>query len=87
MNGNTRGEQRVRIDFNVSGNSTVDSIKAKTAELINDLDSLRSFDVSDWPDTSNETIEKMAGEKLRLIDLAQTAYEEAAMWAVKAATI
>lgn len=25
-------------------------------------------------------------EKLRLISLAQTAYEEAAMWAVKAAT-
>ncbi len=32
-------------------------------------------------------MEKTLGEKLRLIALAQTAYEESCMWAVKALTI
>ena len=29
------GERRVRTDFNVSGESAIDEIKTKTAELIN----------------------------------------------------
>lgn len=68
----TLGEARVRTDFNVSGSSSVDEIKQKSAELINLVDNLPS------PPNPSE-----AG---RLKSLAMTAYEEAAMWAVKAAT-
>ena len=68
----TLGEARVRTDFNVSGSTTVDEIKQKSAELINLVDNLPS------PPNPSE-----AG---RLKSLAMTAYEEAAMWAVKAAT-
>lgn len=67
----TIGEKRVRTSFNVSNDSFVDRIKNETAGMINQLDSLKD----DAP-----------SEKIRLISLAQTAYEEAAMWAVKAAT-
>lgn len=66
----TKGENRVRVTFNVGGNSDVDKIKTKTAELINLIDSLPNKN----------------GEMERLKSLAMTAYEEAAMWAVKAAT-
>lgn len=68
----TLGEKRVRTDFNVSGSSTVDEIKQKSAELINLVNSL--------------PVEAGPSEKSRLIALASTTYEEAAMWAVKAAT-
>jgi hypothetical protein len=71
----TLGEARVRTDFNVSGSSVVDAIKQKSAELINLCESLKPTDGS-----------MMSGEKGRLISLAQTEYEAAAMWAVKAAT-
>lgn len=71
----TLGEQRVRTDFNASGKGVVDEIKAKSAELINLCDSLKPTDGS-----------MMNGEKARLIAKAQTDYEQAAMWAVKAAT-
>lgn len=63
------GEQRVRIDFNTTNNSDVDTIKRKTADLINHCEFL-----------------KQLGKDGRLASLAQTAYEEAAMWAVKCAT-
>lgn len=63
----TLGEARVRTDFNVTNNSTVDLIKQKTAELINICETLKENDG-------------------RLASLAQTSFEEAAMWAVKAAT-
>ena len=63
----TIGEQRVRVFFNPSVNSTVDQIKQKTAELIDLCETLKPLD------------DRLASE-------AQTAYEEAAMWAVKAAT-
>lgn len=66
----TKGEQRVRTTFNPSNDSIVDQLKQKTAELINIL----------------ELINKQDAEVHRLKDIAQTAYEEAAMWAVKAAT-
>lgn len=68
----TLGMQRVRADFNPSGNEQVDQIKIKTAELIDLVNNLLS------PPNPSE-----AG---RLKSLAMTAYEEAAMWAVKAAT-
>jgi hypothetical protein len=67
----TIGEKRVRTSFNVSNDKFVDRIKNETASIINQIDSLKDGSES---------------EKLRLIALAQTAYEEAAMWAVKAAT-
>lgn len=67
------GEQRVRTQFNPSNGSTgtlVDVIKQKSAELINLVNS----------------IEQKGSEHGRVKSLAMTAYEEAAMWAVKAAT-
>lgn len=70
------GESRVRTQFNPAANGTVDQIKQKTAEMINLIESERN------PDPAT----KAGPEKQRLISLAQTAYEEAAMWAVKAAT-
>ena len=36
----TIGEQRVRIDFNVSGSGAIDQFKSKTADLINDLENI-----------------------------------------------
>lgn len=66
------GEQRVRTKFNPSADGIVDQIKNKSAELIDLCESLRK--VGD------------ESEKHRLISLAETTYEEAAMWAVKAAT-
>lgn len=63
----TLGEKRVRTDFNISGDSVIDTIKMKTAELINLVETLKEKDI-------------------RLASLAQTTYEEAAMWAVKVAT-
>lgn len=76
MTTKTLGEKRVRTDFNPSANSNVDQIKQKTAELINLLETERGIE---------KNYEDVA-EKFRLIALAQTAYEEAAMWAVKAIT-
>lgn len=70
------GECRVKTIFNQAGVGNVNFIKEKTAELINVCDDLKPKDG-----------EEVFPEKLRLIALAQTAYEEAAMWAVKAATI
>jgi hypothetical protein len=67
MTEQTIGEKRVRIGFNPSTENVVDQIKAKTAELIDLVELLKSKDP-------------------RLASIAQTAYEEAAMWAVKAAT-
>ena len=65
------GEDRVRIKFNPSDNSLVSQIKQKTAELI-DLCGSKALKGS---------------EEQRLWALAMTHYEDAAMWAVKAATI
>jgi hypothetical protein len=70
----TKGEKRVRTDFNVTNNGEVASVKNKTAELINMLDEIIKKD-------------SINPEQVRLVALAQTAYEEAAMWAVKALTI
>lgn len=71
------GAYRVRESFNPSGASTVDLIKRHTADLIDMCEEMKNKDVS------------LMGtqEKARLCALAQTAYEEAAMWAVKAATL
>lgn len=77
----TLGEQRVRTDFNVSGTDEVTIIKEDTAKLINFVNTLSLEDVMPGvPETSKNQ------EKRRLIAIALTSYEEAAMWAVKAAT-
>jgi hypothetical protein len=66
------GEDRVRVQFNPTTNTLVDQIKQKSADLINICETM--------------TDGLQSGERVRLVRLAQTAYEEAAMWAVKAAT-
>lgn len=65
----------------------VDQIKQKTAELINLLQAVRNDEVSKTYDKSVDAKNEVSGEKLRLISLAQTSYEEAGMWAVKASTM
>lgn len=74
----TLGEIRVRTEFNPANNKHVDNIKQKTAELINLVEDISVMSSSENPNEGSETI--------RLKKLAQTAYEEAAMWAVKACT-
>ncbi len=82
----TIGEQRVRTSFNVSGDGIVDQIKRKSAELIDLCQAMRNDEAVAVPGESREDFHARAGEKLRLVSLAQTAYEEGSMWAVKAAT-
>jgi hypothetical protein len=70
------GEDRVRIKFNPSDNSLVNQIKQKSAELIDLVEELK-FSAQRTGSQS---------EIIRLCALAQTHYEDAAMWAVKAST-
>ena len=70
------GARRVRESFNPSKDGMVDKIKRYTADLIDLCQEGKSKLGSDYN----------ADETARLWSLAQTAYEEAAMWAVKAAT-
>ena len=71
----TTGETRVRTQFNPSSNGVVDDIKMKSAELINLCESLK-----------RDAMAPNAEESNRLAAIAMTKFEEAAMWAVKAAT-
>lgn len=80
------GEQRVRVCFNPSDTQAVDIIKQKSADLIDILQAVRNDEVSKTYEETPEVKNALRGEKLRLIALAQTAYEEAVMWAVKALT-
>ena len=80
----TKGEARVRVKFNVVENvaerKNVDAIKYESAKLIDFCeDGIKDAKAKEWNDNAK-------GEAIRLWSLAQTAYEEAAMWAVKAAT-
>lgn len=72
----TLGEYRVGISFNPSGNVQVDDIKRRAADFIDYCESQRTAKAAD--DTG--------GEVNRLLSLAQTHIEDAAMWAVKAVT-
>ena len=74
MDNMTIGEQRVRVTFNPSAESIVDRIKQKSAELINLCEELK------------EPYSGGPSEKNRLCAVAQTDYETACMYAVKAAT-
>jgi hypothetical protein len=73
------GASRVRESFNPSGNEMVDKIKRYTADLIDLCEEIKEAysAYADHPPNS---------EAIRCAALAQTAYEEAAMWAVKATT-
>ena len=71
----TKGEYRVGITFNPSASGLVDEIKRKAADLIDLIESIPS---------DRET--ERGNEAGRLKSIAQTNIEDAAMWAVKAAT-
>lgn len=73
----TLGEKRLRVTFNPSKGELIQDIKQVTAELIDLLESQRLAEPKESP---------LNPERQRLISLAQTAYEEAGMWAVKAVT-
>ena len=74
------GEDRVRLTFNPGGDELVNEIKRMTAELIDLCEEHKNA----LPDFKGASLGK--GEIARLWALAMTAYEEAAMWATKAAT-
>ena len=65
------GTDRVRVSFNPSSDAHIDDIKRRTAELIDLCDGIK---------------QGAGPEQARLAALAMTQYEDAAMWAVKAAT-
>ncbi len=69
----TLGEYRVGISFNPSGNEQVNKLKRAAANMIDLCASIRAGQEND-PEIS------------RLWALALTHIEDAAMWAVKAAT-
>ena len=71
----TKGEYRVGINFNPSGNDLVGKIKRQAADLIDLIDAIPA-------DRESEA----GNERGRLKALAQTEIESAAMWAVKAVT-
>ena len=71
----TKGEKRVGLTFNPSGDDTVALIKSQAAALIDLIEEIPS-----------DRDSALGNEKGRLKALAQTEIESAAMWAVKAAT-
>lgn len=70
----TLGEQRVRISFNPATSERGGDISDQVRDI-----KLKSAELIDLCET-------FKSKDPRLASLAQTAYEEAAMWAVKAAT-
>jgi hypothetical protein len=70
----TLGTDRVRLSFNPSANTDVENIKQRTADCI------------DWCEGKHKELGPNDNERARLLALACTAFEEAAMWAVKAVT-
>lgn len=71
----TLGEYRVGISFNPSSDGRVDAIKKAAASLIDLCEGYRA---------AGTAYENPEAE--RLLSLAQTHIEDAAMWAVKAVT-
>lgn len=73
----TLGEYRVGIAFNPSRDPNVDRLKRLAADFIDECAEFAAhFDAS----------HRDSNEVFRLLDLAQTHAEDAAMWAVKAVT-
>lgn len=79
----TKGEYRVGITFNPSNDDTVGKIKRAAADLIDLIETIPNR-IADQH--GGETDDVRAAERGRLKALAQTHIEDAAMWAVKAAT-
>jgi hypothetical protein len=75
----TKGEYRVGITFNPSNNDIVGRIKRAAADLIDLIEAVGMENTAPGALVANP-------EVARLKALAQTAIEEGAMWAVKAAT-
>jgi hypothetical protein len=75
----TKGEYRVGINFNPSGDDLVGQIKRQAADLIDLIEDIGVHQGNGY-DGARVT------EVQRLKALAQTEIESAAMWAVKAAT-
>jgi hypothetical protein len=82
----TLGQKRVRTSFNPSDNNLVDQIKGKSAEMIDwcqkQIDDLCNSCKQKSPSEYIERVE----EKVRLLEFAQKAFEDGAMWAVKGVT-
>lgn len=73
----TLGEYRVGINFNPSGDDEVGKIKRMAADMIDAVYAIEDvFDMTPF----------QTSERKRLKALAMTHIEDAAMWAVKAAT-
>lgn len=72
----TTGQMRVGISFNPSNNGEVQQIKMQAAELIDTI-----LDIGHAHENAEISIERMICR-----DMAARKVEEAAMWAVKAAT-
>lgn len=79
----TKGEYRVGITFNPSGDDLVGQIKRQAADLIDLIESIHDHHANAETDAG---VALGMIERRRLKALAQTAIEEGAMWAVKAAT-
>ena len=69
----TFGEKAVGLTFNPSGDSAVNTTKKYFAQIIDDMNSLRSDPTA-------------SGESKRLFSIAITEAQAAQMWAVKAIT-
>ena len=67
----TLGQERVGVTFNPSNDPRVDAFKEHTAYAIDELETLKGG---------------ATPEVARCASIAQTKFEEAAMWAVKAIT-
>ena len=76
----TKGEYRVGISFNPSQDDAVSRIKRAAADLIDMIE-----DIAVPPAQADGDVMR-SEEVFRLKALAQTAIEDGAMWAVKAAT-
>lgn len=83
----TKGEYRVGINFNPSGDDLVARIKRAAADLIDLIETIPLPDLDDAVGLHHrDLLQHQRGEITRLKSLAQTQAEDAAMWAVKAAT-
>ena len=76
----TKGEYRVGITFNPSGDDMVDKIKRAAANLVDLIETIPVPDVNSLESAMH------SNDVARLRSLAQTDIETAAMYAVKAAT-
>ena len=83
MTTQTIGQKRVRLSSFPVKQDIVDIINTKTAELIDLIETLKSDKKSQMTGAGMDNAE--IGELVRECAVAQTEYESAAHWAVKAA--